>query len=72
MGLAEATKEAKYLRSFLIELGLDNLSPVVVYEDNLGALKLAANPTFHNRSKHIDIKYRCPASVFELGMCLGY
>jgi hypothetical protein len=57
MGLAEATKEASYLRSFLIELGLDNLSSVVVYEDNLGALKLAANPTFHNRSKHIDIKY---------------
>jgi hypothetical protein len=57
MGLAEATKEASYLRSFLIELGLDHLSSVVVYEDNLGALKLAANPTFHNRSKHIDIKY---------------
>jgi hypothetical protein len=57
MGLAEATKEATYLRSFLIELGLDHLSSVVVYEDNLGALKLAANPTFHNRNKHIDIKY---------------
>ena len=28
-----------------------------IFVDNQGALKLAENPQFHNRTKHIDIRY---------------
>lgn len=31
--------------------------PILIYCDNQGAYKLAQNPVFHNRTKHIDIKF---------------
>lgn len=57
MALAEVAKEAVFLQRFLRELGFNDLSDITVYGDNLGAIKLASNPVFHQRSKHIDIKY---------------
>ena len=30
---------------------------ILVNADNQGAIKLAKNPAFHKRSKHIDVKY---------------
>lgn len=57
MAFAECAKEAIFLQRFLKELGFNDLSNVTIYGDNLGAIKLAENPIFHQRSKHIDIKY---------------
>ena len=57
MTLSEAAKETIYLRSFLQELGLCDLTDVVVFNDNLGAKKLADNPMYHSRSKHIDLRH---------------
>ena len=57
MTLSEAAKETIYLRSFLQELGLCDLTDVVVFNDNLGAKKLADNLMYHSRSKHIDLKH---------------
>lgn len=57
MGLTEATKEAIYLRKFLIELGLKKFSDTTLYNDSASAQKLARNPIFHRRTKHIDIKH---------------
>ena len=57
MALTECTKEAVFLQRFVKELGFEDLSHIVIYGDNLGAVKLAGNPIFHQRSKHIDIKY---------------
>ena len=31
--------------------------PTVVYEDNQAAICVAPNPQYHNKKKHIDIKY---------------
>ena len=31
--------------------------PTVVYEDNQAAICIAQNPHYHNKTKHIDIKY---------------
>ena len=33
------------------------MSPTTILVDNQGAIKLTANPQFHNRMKHIDICY---------------
>ena len=57
MALAEAAKEAIALRGFLEELGFGNLAEVTIYNDNLGAKKLAESPVFHARSKYIDVRH---------------
>lgn len=57
MALTEAAKEAVYLRRLLSELGFDKLGHVSLFCDNNGAQKLAKNAIFHNRTKHIDIRY---------------
>ena len=58
MALAEATKEALYLRSLLRSLGIFQPEITTVYTDNQGALALSKNSAKrHNRSKHIDIRF---------------
>ena len=62
MALTEATKEAIYLYYTIkaieqyLKVGIPANIPVI-YEDNDAALKLANNPEFHKKSKHIDIRY---------------
>lgn len=56
MALSEATKEALYMGRMLGELGVE-LNGVVLKNDNIGAQKLATNPIYHARSKHIDIRH---------------
>jgi hypothetical protein len=57
MALSECVKEAIYLQRFLRELGFDKNAELVIFCDNRSCLKLAENPTFHARSKHIDIRH---------------
>ncbi|GJQ79429.1 hypothetical protein Trydic_g16288 [Trypoxylus dichotomus] len=57
MGMTEASKEAIYSQKFMDELGFKNIGNITICNDNLSAQRLAANPTFHGRSKHIDIRY---------------
>lgn len=57
MALTEGAKESIYWAAFLKELGFENLTDAVIYSDNYGALRLADNPVFHARSKHIAIRH---------------
>jgi hypothetical protein len=54
---AHATKEAVWLRQLLSELGIDTSSPTVLHVDNQSAIAIAKNPEFHDRTKHIDVRY---------------
>lgn len=56
MAITEATKEAIYLKNFLSEL-IGYNKTVYLFNDNQSAIALSANPIYHKRSKHIDIKY---------------
>lgn len=56
MALSEATKDALYMSRLLRELGLIS-GEIVLKNDNVGAQKLASNPVYHARSKHIDIRH---------------
>lgn len=38
---------------------------VQLYNDNQSAQKLAHNPVFHNRTKHIDVKYHYIKKLIE-------
>lgn len=57
MAMSECAKEAVYLQRFVRELGFSDLANLFVHCDNQSSLKLAENPTYHSRSKHIDIKH---------------
>ncbi|GKA24021.1 hypothetical protein Tco_0710054 [Tanacetum coccineum] len=53
--MASATCEVIWLSNLLGEMGVKNLLPVVMYCDNSFALQIAANPVFHEKSKHFEI-----------------
>jgi len=58
VALVEATKECIWLRHLL-----QTIRPALVagattiFEDNQAAIRLASNPVFHRRSKHIELRY---------------
>lgn len=69
VALAEAGKEAMYLRNILKELKVleENKSPSVIFCDNQSAAKLTKNPVHHDRSKHIDVKYHFIRKIYQSG-----
>ena len=48
---------AVWLRNLLKELSMTQEDPTQIRVDNKLAIALAKNPVFHDRSKHIDIRY---------------
>ena len=57
MAASLATCEAIWMRKILVGLFDSHLDPTVIYCDNQSCIKLSVNPVFHDRSKHIDIRY---------------
>jgi hypothetical protein len=57
MAATEATKEAVWLRAFLDNLGYKQLNPTSILDDNQSCISLTKNPTYHARTKHIDIQH---------------
>lgn len=58
IALTMAMKEALWLRGLLVELGIHSPgTPVTIHEDNQGAMALANDAKFSDRTKHVDIKF---------------
>ena len=55
IALAEATKEALWLRKVLRDIGLE-VRMIPMYEDNQACIKIAENPVYHKRTKHIETR----------------
>ncbi|GJX64372.1 copia LTR rider [Tanacetum coccineum] len=64
MVLTEAVKESIWLKGLLIELGV-NLRSVVVNCDNQSAIHLSRNAIFHERTKHINVRYHFIREIVE-------
>ncbi|GJT25102.1 hypothetical protein Tco_0895039 [Tanacetum coccineum] len=64
MALKEAVKEAIWLRGLLEELGV-KLNTVTVNCDNQGAIYLSQNHVFHERTKHINVRYHFIREVLK-------
>ena len=57
MAVGQAGCEAIWLRKILHGLFDLELGPTVIHCDNQSCMKLMENPVFHERTKHISIKY---------------
>jgi hypothetical protein len=55
MAMSQVACEAIWMRNILVGLFGSHLDPTMIHCDNQSCIKLSINPTFHDRSKHIDI-----------------
>ncbi|KAE8684638.1 Chitin elicitor receptor kinase 1 [Hibiscus syriacus] len=64
VAVTEASKEMVWLQSFLEELGKKQENNIL-YCDSQSAIHLAKNPSFHSRTKHIQLRYHFIRSLLE-------
>ena len=57
VALSLCVQEVLWAKSLLLEMKIKIDNPVVVYEDNQGAIAIAKNEGYQSRAKHIDIRY---------------
>ncbi|KAG7555929.1 hypothetical protein ISN44_As11g020140 [Arabidopsis suecica] len=50
----EVTKELKWLKELLQDLGFDHREPMTIQCDSKPAIHISSNPVFHERTKHIE------------------
>ena len=56
MELTSAAQEAVSLRILADEFNIKVNEPILLYEDNQGAIAMAQNPVMHKTAKHIAIR----------------
>jgi hypothetical protein len=65
VALAQAAREAMWLRSLLTELGFAPSRSIQLYEDNQASIAIAHNPVGHTRAKQIDIRFHYLRELVE-------
>ncbi|PKI45909.1 hypothetical protein CRG98_033708 [Punica granatum] len=66
--MAAAVSEIISLRNLLSSLGVQMATPTRLFCDNQAALHIAANPVFHERTKHIEIDCHFVRDYLKLGI----
>ena len=63
----EATKEAVWLKKFLMELKVVPVSssPITLYCDNSGAVAQSKEPRNHGKGKHVERKYHLIRDIIQ-------
>ena len=46
-----------WLRRLLANIGILQTKPTTIFTDSQSAMRLAVNPEFHSRTKHVDVKF---------------
>ena len=54
---SESSKEAVWNRRLLEEIGFGSKTPTTIFCDNQSAIALVHNPVFHQKTKHMEVKY---------------
>jgi hypothetical protein len=57
IALTEGAKQLVWLRRFLHNLNLDQSKPTSIRSDNLSAITISHDATYHARTKHINVAY---------------
>jgi hypothetical protein len=68
VALTSACQEAIYLRELLQGLGCVQRAATDIFEDNQASIALAQNSVFHNRTKHIAVRYHFNRQAVEAGL----
>ena len=63
--LSEAGREACWLKNLFDELEYPQESPIIIKGDNDGSVSMARSQQFHNRSKHIAIRWHWVRELVE-------
>lgn len=56
IALCEATREAIWLRQLLLDLGVPQLNPTVLFEDNQSCIAFVRSQRISKRTKHISVR----------------
>jgi hypothetical protein len=67
MATSLASCEAIWLRKLLMGLFDQVLDTTMIHCDNQSCIKLSENPVFHDRSKHIEIRYHFIRDCMQKG-----
>jgi hypothetical protein len=71
--MAHGVCEVLWLKIILMELGLFQAGPLMMYCDNKAALDIAHNPVQHGRTKHIEIDRHFIKEKLDQGIiCMPY
>ncbi|KAL3690411.1 hypothetical protein R1sor_016720 [Riccia sorocarpa] len=66
--MADGARELCWLQGILTELKIPLFIPSVMWCDNHSSLKIARNPVFHTRTKHIEIHYHFVREKIAAGL----
>ena len=66
--MAFAVKEVKWIVPLLEDLGAKVAKPVRYYCDNKAAIHIAANPVFHERTKHLERDCHSVRDAVKVGL----
>ena len=64
---SDACRETIWLRKLLSDLFGGKLESTIIHCDNQSCIKLSKNPVFHDRSKHIEMKYHFIKDLVQRG-----
>ena len=64
---SDACEKAVWLRKLLSDLFDGKLDLTIIHCDNQSCIKLSENPMFHDRSKHIKMKYHFIKDMVQRG-----
>jgi hypothetical protein len=65
IALTIASQEAIWLRSLFIEWSLNMITPTTIWCDNNSAIQLCHNHIYHNKTKHIQVKFHFIRSLIQ-------
>ena len=68
MATSQASCEALWLRKLMVELFGQELRPTIIHCDNQSCIMLPKNMVFHDRSKHIEIRYHFIRDYVQRGV----
>ena len=57
IAVSDAYKEGVWLKTLISDLFEGKLDSMIIHCDNQSCIKLSENSVFHDRSKHIEMKY---------------
>jgi hypothetical protein len=65
--MSEATRETVWLNTLLDDFGVKSPEPALLHCDNESSIKIARNPVFHSKTKHITVHYHFTREKLESG-----